>query len=47
MESKANSYYMESHAERKHIRKTRTLHLFGVPAMQSEFDVSILHMLSV
>lgn len=39
MESKANSYYIESHSKAKRVR--RNLHLFGVPVMQSEFDVFI------
>lgn len=47
MESKANSYYMGSHSEGKHIRSRRTLHLSGDPALQSEFGISILYMFSV
>lgn len=47
MESKANSDYTESHSKGKHVRKRRASHLFGVAAMQSEFEVSIWYMLSV
>lgn len=47
VESKASSYYTESHSKGKHVRRRRTLHQFGVPAMQSEFYVSIWYILNV
>lgn len=47
MESKASSDYMESHSKGKHVSRRRASHLLGVPAMSSEFDVSIGYMLSV
>lgn len=46
MKSKGNSYYMESQSKDKHVRR-RTLYLYSILAMQSEFDVSIWYMLSV
>lgn len=40
IESKVNSYHMESHSKDKHGSSRRTSHLYRVPAMQPEFDVS-------
>lgn len=47
MESKASSDYIESHSKGKRVSRRRASHLLDVPAMSSEFDVSIGYMLSV
>lgn len=47
MKFKPNSYYKKSHSKDKHVKKKRTLHLYGVSVMQFEFNLSNWYMFSV